>query len=67
MQMLVSVYTAYETLATSVQHLHRPWAVLLKQGNDAAARLMAHVVALRAAFSFWASADRDQTSLLSSM
>jgi hypothetical protein len=66
MQMLIytSVYTANETLAMFVQHLHRPWAALLKQGSDAVAHLMAHVVALRAAFSFWASADRDQTSLL---
>jgi hypothetical protein len=56
-----SVYTANETLSVFVHHLHRPWAVLLKQGSDAAARLMAHMVALRAAFSFWASAARNQT------
>jgi hypothetical protein len=49
-----------------VQHLHRPWAALLKQGSNAVAHLMALVVALRAA-SFWASADRDQTSLLYSI
>jgi hypothetical protein len=51
-----------------VQHLHRPWAALLKQGSDAVAHLMALVVvALRAASSFWASADRNQTSLLYSI
>jgi hypothetical protein len=50
-----------------VQHLHRPWAALLKQGSEAEAHLMALVVALRAASSFWASADRDQTSLLYSI
>jgi hypothetical protein len=61
--MLTSVYTANEKLAMFVQHLHRPWAVLLKQGSDAAARLMARMVALRAALSFWASAARDQTSI----
>jgi hypothetical protein len=41
-----SVYTANETLAMFVQHLHRPWAALLKQGSDAVAHLMAHVAAL---------------------
>jgi hypothetical protein len=62
MLMLTFIYIANETLAMFVQHSYRPWAVLLKQGSDVAARLMAHMVALRAAFSSWASAARDQTS-----
>jgi hypothetical protein len=65
MQMLMSVYKANDTFPMFLQHLHRSWAVLLKQGSDAVARLAAHAVALRADCKFWASADRDQASLLS--